>query len=84
MIAGRISRSKAPYPIDTILRRLVVRFTQMSMMFSPSGRPSSNGVHAPLGGVVPTAGVIVPRKAPTSVTAYTVLGSLGSKTAPLM
>ena len=51
---------------------------------SPSGKPSSNGVHAPLGGVVPTAGVIVPRKAPTSVTAYTVLGSLGSKTAPLM
>src|SRR5262249_35502921 len=59
------------------------RLTQMSLISKPSGNPSSNGVQLPEGGVIPAAGVMVPRKAPTSVTARTTFASLGSKTAPV-
>src|ERR1051325_1434563 len=56
----------------------------MSLMSKPSGNPSSNGVQLPEGGVIPAAGVILPLKAPTSVTAKTTFASLGSKTAPVI
>src|SRR5947199_6244954 len=67
-----------------ILRAFVVRLTQRSLMSSPSGSPSSKGAQAADAGVAPAAGVIVPRKAPTSVTRYTILALVGSKTAPVI